>query len=58
MNSGLNDIQVKWQLWIPGSLCAREKKMGRNWAIKTIWVDFIKKRASFKAATLIKTTFS
>jgi hypothetical protein len=28
MNCRLNDIQVKWQFWIPGSLHAREEEMG------------------------------
>lgn len=26
MNCGLNDRKVKWQLWKPGRLCAREKR--------------------------------
>lgn len=26
MNCGLNDSKAKWQLWIPGRLCAREER--------------------------------
>lgn len=31
MNCGLDDSKVKWQLWIPGRLCARQE---RKWEEK------------------------